>query len=177
MFFIIALYKYIFFELFSVNFLGDKNLLSEIDEEKIKSLLNELSEVLRERDTLLEQVEQLKEDHAASLNITKELDQNTQNVTNQRLFSENKQLKNENENIKQQLLIMTRAIEKDEGDFNKEDRVVSELLKQINELREENISLKNKLDKLLFSKQVITEIVIKVTNLFFLLVTFICFYY
>ncbi|XP_047130704.1 unconventional myosin-Va isoform X1 [Hydra vulgaris] len=128
---------------------SDKNLLTGVNDEKLNNLVDELSEVLRERDMLLEQVELLKDEQKVNLNISKDSEYN---ATNKQLLNENNLLKNENEQMKQQLIVMTNAVEND--DKLAKDGMVPNLLKQIKELREENTVLRKKLDKFLANQMV-----------------------
>ena len=116
-------------------------------EEKVTNLTADLFEVSKERDMLLEQVELLKEEQSISASLPKNLSSQSQSG-NEELVKSNQVLQKENESIKKELDILTKAINEDEAEsFEKQDRVVSELLKQIKELREENIKLKKELER------------------------------
>lgn len=116
-------------------------------EEKVANLTADLFEVSKERDMLLEQVELLKEEQSISANLPKNLSSQSHSG-NEELMKSNQLLQKENESIKKELDVLTKAIEEDEEEsFEKQDRVVSELLKQIKELREENIKLKKELEQ------------------------------
>ena len=116
-------------------------------EEKVTNLTADLFEVSKERDMLLEQVELLKEEQSISANLPKNFSSQPQSG-NEELVKSNQLLQKENESIKKELDVITKAIEEDEEEsFEKQDRVVGELLKQIKELREENIKLKKELER------------------------------
>ena len=111
------------------------------------NLTADLFEVSKERDMLLEQVELLKEEQSFHDHIPKNIPSTSQ-ANNDELMKANQALQSENESIKKELEVLTKAIEEDETEnFEKQDRVVSELLKQIKELREENKRLKKELER------------------------------
>ncbi|XP_057301771.1 unconventional myosin-Va-like isoform X2 [Hydractinia symbiolongicarpus] len=117
-----------------------------LSEDQVTNLSLELFEVTRERDMLLEQVELLKEEHEISVSISKVASDEGDKSKN--LQQENKMLRSENDKIKKELGVLAQAIEEDEEEnLAKQDRIVTQLLKQIEELRAENKELAKKANR------------------------------
>lgn len=123
-----------------------------LNEDQVTNLSSELFEVTRERDMLLEQVELLKEEHEISVSISKVASDEGDKSKN--LQQENEMLRSENDKIKKELGVLAQAIEEDEEEnLAKQDRIVTQLLKQIEELRAENKELAKKANRKEASEQ------------------------
>ena len=144
----------IFDNLLVASFEDDSLMVIGTPETNTNALTSEIFEITRERDLLLEQIELLKEEQNISSNIPKVNDQRQQSTDSsselERLRKENKRLELDNKRIAEELQVVSQVIKEDEEDNMdaKHEQVMSQLLKQIKELREENAMLRKKLDEL-----------------------------